>query len=140
MYNIMLNACGFGKKKLITYGWNSSRPIKTMTPITNAYRNKTRKNQPWTEPQLHLLCCTWWCQSNYISNKAVCQMFRDFCREENISLRGKSDNAILIKIRAFSDLNIWGKSWSHSRLHTEVFEKVRHKIDYMIEQTFPRGH
>jgi hypothetical protein len=64
-------------------------------------------------------------------------MFRDFCREENISLRGKSDNAILIKIRAFADLNIWGKSWSNSRLQTEVFEKVRRKIDYMLEQTFP---
>ncbi len=125
---------------MIINGWNSSRPIKTMIPITKAYRNKTRKNQPWTEAQLDLLCCTWWCQSNYIDNKDVCAMFREFCREENISLRGKSDNAILIKIRAFSDLNIWGKSWNDSRLQTEVFEKVRRKLDYMIEQTFPRGH
>ncbi len=103
-----------------------------MLTITKAYRTKTRKNPGWTEAQLHLLCCTWWCQSNYIDDKAVCAMFRDFCREENISLRGKSDNAILIKIRAFADLNIWGKSWSNSRLQTEVFEKVRRKIDYMI--------
>ena len=110
---------------------------KTMISITKAYRTKTRKNQGWTEPQLHLLCCTWWCQSNYISNKAVCAMFRDFCREENISLRGKSDNAILIKIGSFADLNLWGKSWSHSRLQTEVFEKVKRKIDYMLQQTFP---
>jgi hypothetical protein len=111
-----------------------------MIPITKAYRTKTRKSQPWTEAQLHLLCCTWWCQSNYIDNKAVCDMFRDFCREENISLVGKSDNAILIKIRAFSDLNLFGSSWSHSRLQTQVFEKVKRKLDYMIEQTFPRCH
>lgn len=107
-----------------------------MTNITKAYRTKTRKNQRWTEPQLHLLCCTWWCQSNYIDNKAVSDMFRDFCREDNISLRGKSDNAILVKIRAFSDLNFWGKSWTHSRLQTEVFEKVRRKIDYMNAQWY----
>jgi len=110
---------------------------KTMMHITKAYRTKTRKHQRWTEPQLHLLCCTWWCQSNYINNNAVCAMFRDFCREENISLRGKSDNAILIKIRSFAELNIWGNSWSHSRLTTEVFEKVKRKIDFMLEQTFP---
>lgn len=134
----MIIPFGYSKKKLIAMGSivvDTKR--KTMTTITKAYRTKTRKNQGWNEPQLHLLCCTWWCQSNYISNKAVCAMFRDFCREENISLRGKSDNAILIKIGSFADLNLWGKSWSHSRLQTEVFEKVKRKIDYMLQQAFP---
>lgn len=129
-------------KKLIAMGGSSIvvTKRKTMFPITKAYRTKTKKNQGWTEPQLHLLCCTWWCQSNYISNKGVCAMFRDFCREENISLRGKSDNAILIKIRGFADLNLWGKSWSHSRLQREVFEKVKRKIDYMLQQPFPASY
>lgn len=97
--------------------------------VERAYCRYRTKNFTWTIGEIYLLCETWWVHSPHITEKGICFMYREACHEKDISLKGRSDGAILKKICDCYDIFVNGNSQHCSKLHNKVFNEIKKRYN-----------